>query len=173
MMWGGCSLRHTWSDVVLFCLQACLIFLFENWIIDSKTKMTGATFACFALGLCNALMLFLKTYWQQNYGKKFFAKFSGGNHDVDALGDDIVVMILFCMHFSLSYLLMLLAMSYYAGFFFAVVAGKNMRGFALISVCENLLLNLCGIIAFILLLLLACFIQVFLRWNFVPCVSSC
>ena len=109
--------------------------------------MTGATFACFALGLCNALIVFLKRCWQRNCGKNCFAKFSGGNHDVNALGDGIVCLIFFCIHFSLSCLLMLLAMSYYAGFFFAVVVSKNMHGFALISVCENLLLNLCGTIA--------------------------
>ena len=109
------------------CFQYCLVFLFKDWVIDSQGKMTSAVIACILLGICNALFVLLRQFLVRK-ARKRLAK--PGVKDVSSfspavVAENISFFVLYFCQYSLSYLLMLLAMSCYLGFFLAVVFGKS------------------------------------------------
>lgn len=92
-------------------------------MIDTEGKMMAAIFACFVLGISNAFLVMTKKYWELKGSKKFFGEKNDGGRN--AFFKEVVSFSLNFAHYALSYLLMLLAMSYYVGLFISVCLGER------------------------------------------------
>eukprot|EP00301_Raphidiophrys_heterophryoidea_P027799 c9829_g1_i1.p1 GENE.c9829_g1_i1~~c9829_g1_i1.p1 ORF type:complete len:314 (+),score=54.97 c9829_g1_i1:283-1224(+) len=93
--------------------DACVAFLFSNWVMDTKVKLAFGLLGAFAMGLLQSLIGLAN--------KRFAKQHPPLQRSYDVY--DIIRFGIFLLETTNGYLLMLLAMSFFSGLFIAVVCG--------------------------------------------------
>ena len=92
--------------------DACLTFLFIDFVLDSPVKYAGACFGTILLGICVEFVVKLRRrYKAKHAGKQHLKSFKAG------------ILSLYALQVTLGYLAMLIAMTYAYVFFIMIVMG--------------------------------------------------
>lgn len=91
-------------------MDVCVLFLFQDWVVDSAWAYLFAVFGCFAIAFCSEMLVFVRKFYA--------ARVFGG-----PLPHQLPLGVFYGLQMLIAYFLMLLVMTYDILFFTAIVLG--------------------------------------------------
>jgi copper transporter 1 len=139
------SMNMDHSMKMYFHFDVMNYVLFQFWHTNDWVTMTVTCLACFALALINQILFFIVRYRPLSDSKQSEYEELEGNVQVESLPKRflknpylwyVVKPIVYLFQITLGYFMMLIVMSYNAGFFISIVVG-SVVGWSIFSLRNN------------------------------------